>query len=68
MRNDQVQTCTMHSVTETGGYNHHNKHRWNTLETGSRTLLLLLFNGAADEKSSRRLGVAVDGIHDVVEV
>ena len=75
MRNDQVQTSTMHSVTETGGYNHHNNHRWTTLETGSRTLLLLLFSVrcmgsqcAAHQKSSGGPGAALQGIHDFVQL
>ena len=75
MRNDQVQTSTMHSVTETGGYNHHNNHRWTTLETGSRTLLLLssvyvawVHSGAADQKSSRGPSAALEGIHDFVQL
>ena len=96
MRNDQVQTSTMHSVTETGGYNHHNNHRWTTLETGSRksegtitttitgephskpdhgryfyfssVYVAQVLSGAADEKSSRRPGAVLEGIHDFVEL
>ena len=75
MRNDQVQTSTMHSVTETGGYNHHNNHKWTTLKPDhgryfyfSSVYVARVLSGAANEKSSRQPGAALEGIHDFVKL